>query len=770
MNHHTSKKSFSSRYINIMAISSFIVLSISATLLVLESNQKIQYEKSRYSFEFRSHSLALDNLVVSIGEHLNAFEDNAAHFFRDQMLEKKANLAAHSSYTYQFLQNTVSGLYELNVVPIGYLPEHIGKLSGEGKIEAVSTLLSDEVAMSLALNSLFQAAKENIPSSSWIYYTSKNKFINIYPWELAQAFHYSDELLTHEFYKWGLPENNPDRMAFWTPVYIDEAGQGLMVTSAKPVYRENEFLGTVAIDITLNQLIDFANEFEPEVGSMMIINEQNQVVAHHTLANKDESHTTKEVILFEDILPDELQTVFQNMFNKTEMVVQGVNGRYYMWYNMKNAPWRVLYLFNDNQFNLMHKARLNVDFFFLMIVLAIILYLSYKVTFREFIFPAEKLVNHIALENKKETVTEPIKVPPPWRPWFEKISKVFAENHNMIEEIKQKNETLLEKNTALERYMPKTIILLTVEPNVGSSTIGNFLSHAFADVASDSKSTVYLEYPKMEKTFTDFSIKQDDLTYHHPDGYDIWGGYDFGVMPKDAHPSMLINKLLENYNNVVLNLCVDATGTIPTEQETFLHYAKVIILIAPHSEKYALPFNQLSDYLKQHVRQDKTSIYTLKNQINKNESDLMKSIVADFTLPHLTESLTFSSDSFILPEDAKPVITELVDRVERVHQISVFIPTTVNIDEIVDTSQYVEKTMAFFGEKFGGATCNEANGVWNSSKGDLVSETVNIVVSYTTEDNLNMYVDDVIEYVKIIKAELSQDAMAIEINKKLILI
>ncbi|TBR41203.1 hypothetical protein CBF23_010310 [Marinomonas agarivorans] len=781
-----SNSRFSARYIKIMAISSFIVLAISATLLVIESNRKIVYEQDRYASEFRSHSLALDSLVVSIGEHLNAFEEIASHFFRDQELKQDydslSNFSSKENYTYQFLADAEQGFYHLDRLPTGYAAEYVGNLTGEGSIGSVDKALSDEITMALLLNSAFQAAKENIPDSSWIYYTSKNKFINIYPWVVSSGFRYSDELLTHEFYHWGLPEVNPERATFWTPAYIDEAGEGLMVTSAKPVYRNDEFLGTVAIDITLHQLIAFAQEFEPELGQMMIINKQNQLIAHHSLANASGDAKIMKVKTLNDVLPIPLQEDAQKLFQQDEMTVQKFNQRYYMWYSMKNAPWRVLYLFNDDQFNLGYKARLNADFFLLIAALAIILYVSYKVTFKEFIFPAEKLVNHIALENEKGAEPEStdqennkkkeVKVPPPWRPWFAKITQVFAENHNMIEEIKEKNEILLEKNTALERYMPKTIIILDVEPRSGSTTIGNYLSHTFAAAASsDTKSTVYLEFPNMGKVFKDFDIKQKELTYHHPDGYDIWGGYDFGVMPEDAHPSMLINKLLENYNNVVLNLGVNESGILPSEQEVFLNYAKVIILVAPHDEAYCPTFDRLCDYLRQQVRQDKTSIYVLKNEVQANqESPCTTKVTIDFSIPYLPDLPAFSADSFSLPEAAQPVMTELVDRVERVHQISVFIPTTINIDEVVDTSGYVERTMAFFGEKFGGATCNEANGVWNSSKGDLVSETVNIVVSYTTEDSLNMYVDDVIEYVKVIKDELSQDAMAIEINKKLILI
>jgi hypothetical protein len=44
------------------------------------------------------------------------------------------------------------------------------------------------------------------------------------------------------------------------------------------------------------------------------------------------------------------------------------------------------------------------------------------------------------------------------------------------------------------------------------------------------------------------------------------------------------------------------------------------------------------------------------------------------------------------------------------------------------------------------------------------------VVSYTTEDDLNRFANEVIEFIKLLKDELQQEAMALEINKKMILV
>jgi hypothetical protein len=102
----------------------------------------------------------------------------------------------------------------------------------------------------------------------------------------------------------------------------------------------------------------------------------------------------------------------------------------------------------------------------------------------------------------------------------------------------------------------------------------------------------------------------------------------------------------------------------------------------------------------------------------------------------------------------------------RAHHIGVYIPTTASIGH-VDAAPLVEKTLAFLGERFGGATSIEGQGVWNSDAG-LVSETVYIVQAFTTETGMNRHLEDVVNFAKAIKAALKQEAMALEVDRQLI--
>jgi hypothetical protein len=93
-----------------------------------------------------------------------------------------------------------------------------------------------------------------------------------------------------------------------------------------------------------------------------------------------------------------------------------------------------------------------------------------------------------------------------------------------------------------------------------------------------------------------------------------------------------------------------------------------------------------------------------------------------------------------------------------------------DVDQPINTETYVKEVLNFMAERFGGATSREASGVWNSDEVGLVGETVNIVESYMNRTDMNLYLDEVVTLVKRLKLELGQEAMALEVDRKLTLI
>ena len=143
--------------------------------------------------------------------------------------------------------------YTLSLPP-GYSENDIGNITGAGPVPATNSLTAKEIAMTIGLLPLFKTIVNRDLDTPWVYYTSQNRFTHIFPRASPSQFFYSDKSLEYDVFTMALPKNNPQRKVFWTPPYLDEAGKGMMVTVGAPVYQENAFRGTIAIDITLSKL------------------------------------------------------------------------------------------------------------------------------------------------------------------------------------------------------------------------------------------------------------------------------------------------------------------------------------------------------------------------------------------------------------------------------------------------------------------------------------------------------------------------------------
>ncbi len=104
------------------------------------------------------------------------------------------------------------------------------------------------------------------------------------------------------------------------------------------------------------------------------------------------------------------------------------------------------------------------------------------------------------------------------------------------------------------------------------------------------------------------------------------------------------------------------------------------------------------------------------------------------------------------------------------NSIKIYVPSTINVDKEYYSSVYVERTLAFLSSKFGGSTSTNALGAWVTENGSLVKEKVTIVLSYCDPVGLEEHIESIYEFCLQIKKDLSQEAIALEINNELYLI
>ncbi|MBN1218896.1 MAG: PAS domain S-box protein [Anaerolineae bacterium] len=226
------------------------------------------------------------------------------------------------------------GGYAMERIQPPFSQDQLANLTGLGELERDDASFRREIEMALSLTPMFGWAKQIHPAATWVYYTSARDFISMYPWVSADDFFFNPDFYEHGFFKDGRPENNPNRESFITEVYKDEAGQGLMVTLAAPVYEGDTFRGTVALDFTLSWLNRFFAQPEYTEEKAFIINDRDQVVALSTTPPKEG------ILGMADVLP-ELKQDTATLLNLASGQVHTLGqGRYYAFVQpIQHTPW-----------------------------------------------------------------------------------------------------------------------------------------------------------------------------------------------------------------------------------------------------------------------------------------------------------------------------------------------------------------------------------------------------------------------------------------------
>jgi PAS domain S-box-containing protein len=121
----------------------------------------------------------------------------------------------------------------------------------------------------------------------WSYYFSASKsFVAIFPWASVGEFIGADDPVKtfDSFFDYDLVRMadgaaNAKREAYWTPVYLDAGGAGLMVSHGSPVWDGDTFLGIVGTDVLLSHLSNYLASFPATAGQVVLIDQADNIVA-----------------------------------------------------------------------------------------------------------------------------------------------------------------------------------------------------------------------------------------------------------------------------------------------------------------------------------------------------------------------------------------------------------------------------------------------------------------------------------------------------------
>ena len=225
----------------------YVYIMIVATVTIITFIESYNSNIKEFNSMGEAKQLDLNNSIKRANDFIQIFTQYGNDFLEYGGMEKDKEL-------YSFLQyNSDLNGYNLDKVGGTNYEPISGNITGIGSIPE-SGIQKDEINLAIGYNEFFSKLFPNLPDAAWMYYTSKNNFVSMYPWIPSKDFSFSEKLKNVPFFTAVIPENDPQREAVWTPVYLDEVGKGLMVSLSGPIYCKETFMGAVSIDLTTNTL------------------------------------------------------------------------------------------------------------------------------------------------------------------------------------------------------------------------------------------------------------------------------------------------------------------------------------------------------------------------------------------------------------------------------------------------------------------------------------------------------------------------------------
>ncbi|MGB0524706.1 MAG: SpoIIE family protein phosphatase [Flammeovirgaceae bacterium] len=419
-------------YYKTIRATSLVILIAALLLSALQFIRGLEHEHTLIKKQFQQSNADLELIIEACVEHVRALKIRAEDYLNMPHLERTQPLFDYLS------DNSTENYYHLDSLPIAPKNDFTGSLTGKGSLKDLSTAKKREINMALSLNHLFKATARNIPNMAWVYYTSED-FINIYPHVQSSQFRFTDELFYHDFYQNALPANNPRGELFWTTAYIDEAGKGLMVTCAAPIYEGSTFKGSVSLDLTLDSLNSIILHAQRDDGTLFIVNPSEQILAHPQVSAADTSITN-----LDKLLSNEIYQVVGDLSGWEPEIPHKVAGHYVYFENIPDTPWKMVFI--DKVSNTYWRVfrEIGAALLFLILSIAAVLYIANRTTEKQFIVPAQLLVEHIQHEDQNLTMVSDAKIPAAWQAWFQIVSNIFASNRDLVHQLEQQNEDLEE--------------------------------------------------------------------------------------------------------------------------------------------------------------------------------------------------------------------------------------------------------------------------------------------------------------------------------------
>ena len=421
---------FFRNYNRVVGAAFLAIVLLTLGFFLHQINEKRKEELAIIEGHVERHSQFIEFVLRSSLDYLESLRTAAHSHYLDQSQQESptaARDAASRNRLFNMLrQNESASAFDLDGLPDR---DSGGNLTGIGSLQGRNQGFYMDVGMALELNQAFHSITFNLPNAVEASFTSVEDFDITSPWQESSKRRFSRDRYERPIWRMGIPENNANREKYWGPVHFGGKDTGLLVPVGVPIYNRNEFRGVVSIETSLDYLNRINADFGYKLGTVMLVDAHGVVLAHPSLARRALDLQTTQTL--GEFLPAEVLAKSPQLLDLPENQPVEVAGHVLVRHSFVSAPWTLVYSVPTQTLwykLLQERGGAMLAMFLGLTTLIIVMYL---VTAREFVVPATKLVQHLAAESQFQPVPVP-KVPFPWQPWFDTISKAFRESLQLM--------------------------------------------------------------------------------------------------------------------------------------------------------------------------------------------------------------------------------------------------------------------------------------------------------------------------------------------------
>lgn len=408
---------FYRNYNRILASAYAVLLLALSAFFLFQLRQGVRDEVALIEGEFDRHAQFLEFVLRSSADEVDSLR-MAASALR---LSGRGCVQGHMAVRQR----------ELLVSGNGFNRDTVSDRDGSGNLVGVGALAGRsedfycDLGTALGLGNRLAAMAFHLPHVARGSFIATQEFQLHYPWQASRDVPWDPGVRLQPLWRLGQAQANPERLKYWVPPYFAGQDLGLLAPVGAPVYAGDRFLGVVAVEMSLDYLNRVNNAFAYRPGMVAVVDAQGRVLAHPGLYA--DALAVRAAGRFEDAFAASVLPSVDALGRLPQGRAVDSGGAYVIRHGFVSAPWQLVFVVPRAA--LWHKLLFERGPLLLAVLaaLAALMAVTYRVTVREFVSPAARLVDHVAAESSFQPRPIP-RVPPAWRPWFEATSRAFGES------------------------------------------------------------------------------------------------------------------------------------------------------------------------------------------------------------------------------------------------------------------------------------------------------------------------------------------------------